>query len=58
MAQLVGKVMRTKAEVLTIFRVDGKYYPATGENCELFESYLHTGDEFYLSGLTNELEVE
>jgi len=57
MAQLVGKVMRKNAEVITIFKVDGKYYPATGENCELFESYLHTGDEFYLSGLTNELEV-
>lgn len=55
MAQLVGKIMRTKAEVITIFRVDGKYYPATGENCEAFEAYLHTGDEKYLEGLTNEI---
>lgn len=57
MSQLVGKIMRKNAEVITIFKVRGKYYPATGENCELFETYLHTGDEFYLSGLTNELEV-
>lgn len=58
MAQLVGKVMRKNAEVIMIFRVGGKYYPATGENTDLFETYLHTGDEFYLMALTNELEVE
>lgn len=57
MSQLVGKVMRQKAEVILIFKVDGRYYPATDENAELFETYLHTGDEFYLSGLTNEIEV-
>lgn len=57
MSQLVGKIMRKNAEVITIFRVDGKYYPATGENCEAFEAYLHTGDEVYLQSLTNELEV-
>lgn len=57
MAQLVGKVMRKNAEVILIFKVSGKYYPATDENKELFETYLHTGDEFYLSALTNELEV-
>jgi hypothetical protein len=58
MAQLVGKIMRNNAEVITIFKVDGKYYPATGENAELFETYLHTGEEFWLSRLENELEVE
>lgn len=57
MAQLVGKIYRKNAEVIMIFRVGGKYYPATEENAELFETYLHTGDEVYLAGLTNELEV-
>ena len=57
MAQLVGKMYRKNAEVIMIFKVGGKYYPATGENCEQFEAYLHTGDETYLAGLTNELEV-
>lgn len=57
MMQLVGKVIRGKAEVILILRVDGKFYPATEENAELFETYLHTGDEFYLKGLTNELEA-
>lgn len=57
MAQLAGKVMRKNAEVILIFKVDGKYYPATEENTELFETYLHTGDEFYLSALTNEMEA-
>jgi hypothetical protein len=55
MAQLVGKVMRKNAEVITLFKVDGKYYPATGDNCEAFEAYLHTGDELYLMSLTNEI---
>lgn len=58
MSQLVGKVMREKAEVILIFRVGEKYYPATEDNAAQFESYLHTGDEIYLQGLTNELEVE
>ena len=57
MAQLVGKIYRKKAEVIMIVRVGGKYYPATDENAQAFEAYLHTGDEIYLKSLTNELEV-
>ncbi len=57
MAQLVGKVMRKNAEVIIIFRVGGKYYPATDSNKEAFEAYLHTCDELYLQSLENELEV-
>lgn len=57
MAQLVGKVWRKNAEVILIFKVSGKFYPATEYNAELFETYLHTGDESYLSKLENELEV-
>ena len=55
MAQLVGKIMRKDAEVIIIFRVGGKYYPATDENKELFETYLHNGDESLLDKLTNEI---
>jgi hypothetical protein len=58
MAQLVGKIWRKDAEVIMIFRVKNKYYPATAQNSEQFEAYMHTGDEFYLMGLTNELEIE
>jgi hypothetical protein len=57
MNQLVGKVMRKNAEVIIVFRVNGKYYPATEYNSELFETYLHTGDELYLQQLENEVEV-
>lgn len=57
MNQLVGKVFRKDAEVIIVFRVGKKYYPATEENAEAFETYLHTGDEKYLQGLTNEIEV-
>lgn len=57
MSQLVGKIMRKNAEVIMIFRVGGKYYPATEQNSQQFEAYLHTGDEKYLEGLENELEV-
>lgn len=58
MSQLVGKVWRKNAEVVLIFRVGGKYYPATDSNKEAFETYLHTGDELYLQALENELEIE
>lgn len=57
MAQLAGKVMRKNAEVIIIFKVGDKYYPATEANSEAFETYLHTGDELYLMELENELEV-
>lgn len=57
MAQLAGKVMRQNAEVILIFRVGDKYYPATESNSELFETYLHTGNEQLLTQLENELEV-
>lgn len=57
MTQLVGKVYRKDAEVLLIFKVGDKYYPATEYNAECFETYLHTGDELYLLSLENELEV-
>ena len=56
MSQLVGKVYRKNAEVILILKVGDKYFPATEENTELFETYLHTGDEFYLQALTNEME--
>lgn len=55
--QLVGKVVRKNAEILIVFRVAGKYYPATEHNSELFETYLHTGDEFYLDKLEAEMEA-
>lgn len=55
MSKLVGKVVRMDAEVIIIFRVGGKYYKNNEANAELFETYLHTGDEMYLQQLTNEV---
>lgn len=55
MAQLVGKVMRKNAEVITIFRVGNKYYPADEYNSQIFETYLHTGDESVLDKLEHEI---
>lgn len=55
--QLSGKVVKQGAEILLIFKVAGKYYPATDYNTELFETYLHTGDEKYLSQLEAEMEA-
>lgn len=57
MSQLVGKIERNHASVIMIIKVGDKYYPATDENTQCFEAYLHTGDEVYLQGLTNEMEV-
>lgn len=57
MAQLVGKILRKDTEMIMIFRVGGKYYPATEANCRIFETYMHTGDSKLLTQLENELEV-
>lgn len=54
--RLMGKVIRNKAEVIVLFKVNGKYFPSTGRNRELFETYMHTGDEYYLQELENEME--
>ncbi len=56
MNQLAGKILRKDAEVLMIFRVRGSYYPATDNNAKLFETYLLTGETYWLDGLDNELE--
>lgn len=55
MAQIVGKVMRKNAEVITIFKVDDKHYPADEYNSQIFETYLHTGNKEILSKLENEI---
>lgn len=55
--QLTGQVVRKGAEIMLIFKVAGKYYPATEHNSECFETYLHTGDEFYLTLLEAEMEA-
>ena len=57
LGQLVGKVIREGAEVIMIFKVGDKYYPATDENCEVMDAYMHTGDEKYLTGLTGEVQL-
>jgi len=53
--KLAGKVIRDGAEVIIIFKVDGKLYPASDQNNELMDAYMHTGDEKYLAQLENEL---
>lgn len=57
MAQLVGKIVREGAEILIVYRILGKYYPATDFNCQQIEAYMHTGDEIYLLNLEHEMEV-
>jgi hypothetical protein len=58
LTRLVGKIKRNKkkAQVIILFRVGNKYYPNNHNNRQAFEAYLHTGDEFYLMSLTNEME--
>lgn len=54
---IAGKVVRRNAVAIEIiFKVAGKEYPADEYNSELVETYLHTGDAFYLDKLENELE--
>lgn len=53
--QLEGKNMGIQAEIITIFKVNGKYYPATEYNCQLFETYMHTGQADLLNKLEHEI---
>lgn len=54
--RMSGKVVRDGAEVIVIFKANGKYYPANENNNETMDAYLHTGDPAYLSNLTDEVE--
>lgn len=56
LSQLVGDESKY-TEVIMIFRVEGKYYPATDHNCRLYENYMHTGDNKFLEQLEHEMEV-
>lgn len=55
--RMSGKVVRDGAEVIIIFKANGKYYPATDANSEVMDAYLHTGDPVYLSQFENEVEL-
>lgn len=55
-AKIVGKIVRRSAEIIMVFKVDGRYYAADDHNKELFEAYLHTGDTMYLDQLEGEIE--
>lgn len=55
--RMSGKVVREGAEVIIIFKVNGKYYPATNGNNEVMDAYLHTGDPIYLNQFENEVEL-
>jgi hypothetical protein len=54
--KISGKVIKTEAEVIIIFKVRGKYYPNTEHNAALMETYLHTNDPQYLNDFENEVE--
>lgn len=51
-----GKVVRDGAEVIVIFKVQGKYYPANDHNAEVMDTYIHTGDKALLNQFENEVE--
>lgn len=53
---VTGRIIRDKAEVIIIFKVNGKCYPATTNNRDIMDAYIHTGDEKYLTQLENEME--
>lgn len=57
LARISGVVLRNGAEVLVMFKVGAKLYPATDLNCGVMDNYLHTRDEQYLSQLEQEISV-
>lgn len=52
-----GQMIRKDAEVIMIFKVKGKYYPANENNREVMDTYLHTGATAFLENLTDEVEL-
>lgn len=52
-----GQMIRKDAEVIMIFKANGKYYPANQNNCEVMDGYLHTGAIAFLDQLTDEVEL-
>lgn len=52
-----GKVVREGAEVIIIFKVQGKYYPATQWNSEVMDTYMHTGEKALLNQFEDEVEL-
>lgn len=51
-----GKVIREGAEIIIIFKVNDKYYPATDANADIMDTFLHTGDKVLLDQLEDEVE--
>lgn len=52
---LAGKKIHN-AQIIMIFKANGKLYHATKHNCEVMDAYTHTGDDAYLDQLTDEME--
>lgn len=52
-----GKVIRDGAEIIIIFKVGDKYYPATDGNADIMDTFLHTGDKTLLDQLEDEVEL-
>lgn len=55
MQNLAGKKIHN-AQIIMIFKANGKLYHATKHNCEVMDAYTHTGDDAYLDQLTDEME--
>lgn len=52
-----GRMIRKDAQVIMIFKVRGKYYPATQTNSEAMDAYMHTGDPSFLDKFEDEVEL-
>lgn len=48
---IAGKIITIGAKRFPAYKVHGEYYPASRLNCELLETYLHTGNPHYLGKL-------
>lgn len=52
-----GRMIRKDAQVIMIYKVRGKYYPATENNNEAMDAYMHTGDPQFLDNFEDEVEL-
>lgn len=55
--QITGKVIHQGAEVLVLYKVNGKYYPAVDYNVDIMDAYFRTGNRQLLTALKYEMEA-
>lgn len=55
--RVTGRVIKQAGDMLVVFKIMGRYYPAIEFNCDIVDAYWKTGDKNVLRHLKHEVEV-